>query len=54
MFFSSIDEGTVGDESSSDNRQKSDEQQEVGEEEIQEESESLLDAINKITLIKSC
>ncbi|PNF40757.1 hypothetical protein B7P43_G18021 [Cryptotermes secundus] len=48
------DEGTVGDESSSDNRQKSDEQQEVGEEEIQEESESLLDAINKITLIKSC
>lgn len=54
MFFSSIDEETVGDESSSGHRQKSDEQEELGEEEIQEESESLLDAINKITLIKSC
>jgi hypothetical protein len=53
MFFSLIDEGTVGDESSSDSRHKCGEQQELGEEEIQEESESLLDAINKITLIKS-
>jgi hypothetical protein len=54
LFFSLIDEGTVGGESSSDSRQKSEEQQDLREEEIQEESESLLDAINKITLIKSC
>jgi hypothetical protein len=54
MFFSPIDEGTVGDESSSGSRQKSEEQQDPRGEEIQEESESLLDAINKITLIKSC
>jgi hypothetical protein len=54
MFFSLIDEGNVGDESNSNNHQKCDEPQELGEEEIQEESESLLDAINKITLIKSC
>lgn len=47
------EEETVGEESNSDNQQKSDET-ESGEEEIQEESESLLDAINKITLIKSC
>lgn len=54
MFFSLIDEGTVGDEPRTHSHQKSDDQEELGEEEIQEESESLLDAINKITLIKSC
>jgi len=48
------DEGTAGDETKSDNKRKCDEQQELAEDEIQEESESLLDAINKITLIKSC
>jgi hypothetical protein len=52
-LFSLIEEGTAGDESNSNNQQKSDEQ-ESGGEEVQEESESLLDAINKITLIKSC
>jgi len=54
LFFFVIDEGTAGDETKSDNKQKCDEQQELAEDEIQEESESLLDAINKITLIKSC
>jgi hypothetical protein len=53
-FFFLIEEGTAGDETRSDNIKKSDEQQELAEDEIQEESESLLDAINKITLIKSC
>lgn len=48
------EEGTARDETKSDNKQKCDEQQELAEDEIQEESESLLDAINKITLIKSC
>jgi hypothetical protein len=52
--FCLIEEGTVGDETKSDNKQKSNEEQELAEDEIQEESESLLDAINKITLIKSC
>ena len=56
MFYSFflVEEGTAGDETKSDNKQKCDEQQELAEDEIQEESESLLDAINKITLIKSC
>jgi hypothetical protein len=54
LFFFLIDEGTAGDETKSENKQKCDEQQELAEDEIQEESESLLDAINKITLIKSC
>lgn len=54
FLFFVIEEETVGDETKSDNKQKSDEQQELAEDEIQEESESLLDAINKITLIKSC
>jgi hypothetical protein len=52
--LSLIEDVTAGDEPNSGNQQKSEEQQESGEEEIQEESESLLDAINKITLIKSC
>jgi hypothetical protein len=54
LFFFLIDEGTAGDETKSDNKQKCDEQLVLAEDEIQEESESLLDAINKITLIKSC
>jgi hypothetical protein len=53
-LFSLIDDGTVGDDSNSGNQQKGTEQQGSGEEEMLEESESLLDAINKITLIKSC
>lgn len=54
LFFLLIEEGTAGDQTKSDNKQKCDEQQELAEDEIQEESESLLDEINKITLIKSC
>jgi len=54
LFSFLIEEGTAGDETKPDNQQKCDEQQELAEDEIQEESESLLDAINKITLIKSC
>jgi hypothetical protein len=53
LLFFLIEEVTAGDETRSDIK-KSHEQQELAEDEIQEESESLLDAINKITLIKSC
>jgi len=56
VFYSFFlaEEGNAGDETKYDNKQKCDEQQELAEDGIQEESESLLDAINKITLIKSC
>ncbi|PSN54224.1 hypothetical protein C0J52_03540 [Blattella germanica] len=49
------DEEPEVEESNSENQQKTVEQNESGEEEVQEEeSESLLDAINKITMVKSC